>query len=142
MSAKTGKKASGPSKSERRLAAATTTVEELTAEVELLRERISTLEAESEAWRRRAAKQKSRVQKIRAAAEAAIAEANAKRKKAKAQARQAIADHPYVATPALRAELEPPQPTWTVARLRAAARDQGLAGYSRMRKDQLVAELI
>ncbi len=131
-----------PTKTDKKLAAATATVDELTAQITVLRTRVKTLEAESESWKRRAEKHKSRVQKVRAKAEKAIAEATVKRKKAKAQARQAIADHPRAEPLMLLNAPAPPQPTWTVAELREAAKDQGLAGYSRMRKDQLLAELI
>ena len=82
------------------------------------------------------------MQKVRAKAEKAIAEATVKRKKAKAKARLAIADHPRAEPSALRDAPRPPEPSWTVAQLREAARDQGIAGYSRMRKDQLLAQLI
>lgn len=34
-----------------------------------------------------------------------------------------------------------PSPTWTVAALRAHARAAGIIGYSRMKKDELLAEL-
>ena len=139
MAAKPGKK-SQISKSDKKLAAATARVEDLTGELKALRARVKVLEAET--WKKRAEKQKSRVQKVRAKAEKAIAEATAKRKKAKAQARQAIADHPRAEPLALRDAPKPPEPSWTVAQLREAARDQGIAGYSRMRKDQLLAQLI
>ncbi|VXC10936.1 Rho termination factor N-terminal domain-containing protein [Aeromicrobium sp. 9AM] len=141
MAAKPGKKAR-PGKTEKKLAAATATIEELTAELTTLRARVKTLEVESETWKKRAEKQRSRVQKVRAKAEQAIAEANAKRKKAKARARQVIADHPRAEPLALRDAPKAPEPTWTVAQLREAARDQGIPGYSRMRKDQLLAQLI
>lgn len=141
MAAKPGKK-SRPSKADKNLAAATATVEELTAELTALRARAKTLEVEAETWKKRAEKQRSRVQKVRAKAEKAIAEANAKRKKAKARARQVIADHPRAEPLALRDAPKLPEATWTVAQLRAAAKDQGIAGYSRMRKDQLLAELV
>ena len=141
MAAKPGKK-SRPSKTDKKLAAATATVEELTGELTVLRARVKTLEVEAETWKKRAEKQKSRVQKVRAKAEKAIAEANAKRKKAKARARQVIADHPRAEPLALKDAPKPPQPTWTVAQLREAAKDQGIPGYSRMRKDQLLAQLI
>jgi len=141
MAAKPDNK-SRPSKTDKKLAAATATVEELTAEVKTLRTRVKALEAEAETWKKRAEKHKSRVQQVRAKAEKAIAEATAKRKKAKAKARQAIADHPRAEPLALKDAPELPQPTWTVTRLRAAAKDQGIAGYSRMRKDELLAQLI
>lgn len=141
MATKPGKKP-GLSKSDKKLAAAAATIEDLTAELKVLRTRVKTLEVEAETWKKRAEKQKSRVQKVRAKAEKAIAEANAKRKKAKARARQVIADHPRAEPLALRDAPKLPQPTWTVAQLREAARDQGVAGYSRMRKDQLLAVLI
>jgi chromosome segregation ATPase len=141
MAAKPGKKAR-PSKTDKKLVAATATVEELTGELKVLRTRVQVLEAEVETWKKRAEKQKSRVHKVRAKAEKAIAEATAKRKKAKAKARQAIADHPHAEPLALKDAPELPQPTWTVVRLREAAKDQGIAGYSRMRKEQLLAQLI
>lgn len=141
MATKPGKKP-GHTKTDKKLAAAVATVDELTAELKTLRARVKTLEVEAETWKKRAEKQRSRVQKVRAKAEKAIAEATAKRKKAKAKARQAIADHPRAEPLALRDAPRAPQPTWTVAQLREAAREQGLAGYSRMRKDQLLAELI
>ena len=141
MATKPGKK-SRPSKTDRKLAAATATVDELTGELKVLRARVKALEGEAETWKKRAEKQKSRVQKVRAKAEKAIAEATAKRKKAKAQARQAIADHPRAEPLALREAPRAPQSTWTVAQLREAAKDQGLAGYSRMRKEELLAQLI
>jgi chromosome segregation ATPase len=141
MATKPGKK-SRSSKADKKLAAATATVEELTAELKVLRTRVKTLEVEAETWKKRAEKQRSRVQKVRVKAEKAIAEATAKRKKAKAQARQAIADHPRAEPPALRDAPKAPEPTWTVAQLREAAKDQGIAGYSRMRKEQLLAQLI
>jgi len=141
MAAKPGKK-TRPTKSEKKLAVATATVAELTAEVAVLRDRVKALEAEAATWKKRAEKQRSRVQKVRAKAEQAIAEANAKRKKAKARARQVDADHPRAEPLALRDAPRAPEPTWTVTQLRAAAKDQGVAGYSRMRKDQLLAELI
>lgn len=142
MASKSSSKKSGPGKSDKKLAAKTALLEELTAEVKTLRTRVKELEAEASVWKKRAEKQKSRVQKVRAKAEKAIAEATAKRKKAKAQARQAIADHPRAEPLALRDAPKAPEPTWTVAQLRQAARDQGISGYSRMRKDQLLAQLI
>lgn len=141
MATKPGKK-TGHTKTDKKLAAAAATVDELTAELKTLRARVKTLEVEAETWKKRAEKQRSRVQKVRAKAEKAIAEATAKRKKAKAKARQAIADHPRAEPLALRDAPKAPQPTWTVAQLRDAAREQGIAGYSRMRKEQLLAELI
>lgn len=141
MAAKPGKK-NRPTKSEKKLAVATATVAELTAEAAVLRDRVKTLEVEVATWKKRAEKQRSRVQKVRAKAEQAIAEANARRKKAKARARQVIADHPRAEPLALREAPKAPEPTWTVTQLRAAAKDQGIAGYSRLRKDQLLAELI
>ena len=141
MATKPGKNAR-PSKSDKKLAAATATVEELTGELTALRARVKALEAEADTWKKRAEKQKSRVHKVRAKAEKAIAEATAKRKKAKARARQVIADHPRAEPLALKDAPRPPQPTWTVTQLREAARDQGVAGYSRMRKDELLARLV
>ncbi len=141
MAAKPGKKAR-PGKTDKKLAAATATIEDMTSELATLRARVKALEVEAETWKKRAEKQRSRVQKVRVKAEKAIAEATAKRKKAKAKARQAIADHPRAEPLALRDAPKAPEPTWTVAQLRQAARDQGIPGYSRMRKDQLLAQLI
>ena len=141
MATKQGKKAR-VSKVDKKLAAATASVEAMTAELATLRARVKTLEGEVETWKKRAEKQKSRVQKVRAKAEKAIAEATAKRKKAKARARQVIADHPRAEPLALRDAPKAPQAAWTMTQLREAARDQGIAGYSRMRKDELLAQLI
>lgn len=147
-----GKDSSGPAKLEKRLAAALAEVDELTGQVRSLRARVRALETEADTWRKRAAKQKSRVEKIKDQAERTIAEATAlakKRARAKAdkKIRQAIADHtrddrrPRAEPLALR-EAPIPEATWTVARLRGAAREQGVPGYSRMRKDQLLAALL
>jgi len=81
MATKPSKK---PSKTDKKLAAATALVDELTAELAVVRARVKDLEVEAETWKKRAEKQRSRVQKVRAKAEKAIAEATAKRKKAKA----------------------------------------------------------
>lgn len=134
-------------KLEKRLRAAESRVDELTGEVTLLQRRVQELQAESASWRKKAEKQRSRVQKVRAKAEIAIAEATKvarKRadKRAKAKIRQVIADHPRAEPLALRDAPALPEPSWSVARLREAAREQGVEGCGRMRKDQLLEVLI
>lgn len=145
-------KTTSPSKAEKKLAAATATVEQLTSEVKVLRAQVKSLEIEAETWKKRAEKQRSRVQKVTAKAEQAIAEATAlakKRAKAKAEKKiqQAIADHtrddrPRAEPLALKDAPALPQASWTVAQLRVAAREQGVAGYSRLRKHELLAALV
>ncbi|MET0929465.1 MAG: Rho termination factor N-terminal domain-containing protein [Aeromicrobium sp.] len=125
---------------------------QLTAQVKALRTRVKTLEAEVGTWRKRAEKQSSKLQKVREQAEKAIAEATAlakKRARAKADKRiqQAIADHqrderPRAEPLALKDAPALPEASWTVAQLRVAAREQGVPGYSRLRKDQLLAALL
>jgi CRP-like cAMP-binding protein len=127
-------------------------VEELTAQVKTLRARVKTLEVEADTWRKRAEKQKTRAQKVKEQAEKAIADATAvakkrARSKAEKKIQQAIADHtrddgPRAEPLALKDAPPLPEPTWTVAQLRVAAREQGVPGYTRMRKDQLLAALL
>ncbi|MEJ7633207.1 Rho termination factor N-terminal domain-containing protein [Aeromicrobium sp.] len=141
------KNAPSRNKLERMLHASESHVEELAAEIVTLRRQVRDLQDESASWRKKAEKHRSRVQKVRATAEIAIAEATqaAKkraRKRAKAKIRQVIADHPRAEPLALRDAPPLPQPTWPVARLREAAREQGVTGYSRMRKDQLLDVLV
>ena len=148
--AKTDKKAD--KKADRLLAVATAEVEQLTAQVKTLRKRVKTLEIESDTWRQRAEKHKSRVEKLKDQAEKAIAEATSvakKRARAKADKRlqQAIADHarddrPRAEPLVLKDAPARPEASWTVVQLRSAAKDQGVPGYSRMRKDQLLAALL
>ena len=142
------KSAKSPSrgKLEKRLQTAESLVAELTTEVELLQRRVQELQVESASWRKKAEKQRSRVQKVRAKAEIAVAEATKaarKRanKRAKAKIRQVIADHPRAEPLALRDAPALPEPSWTVSRLREAAREQGVEGCARMRKDQLLEVL-
>lgn len=125
---------------------------QLTAQVKVLRARVKTLEAEADTWRKRAEKQTSKLQKVKDQAEKAIAEAtDLARKRARAKAekkiRHAIADHqrderPRAEPLALKDAPPLPEASWTVVQLRTAARDQGVPGYSRMRKDQLLAALL
>ena len=141
-----------PAKTDKKLAAATAEVERLTAQVKVLRKRVKALEIESDTWRRRSEKHKSRIEKIKDQAEKAVADATAlakKRARAKAEKKlqQAIADHarddrPRAEPLVLKDAPALPEPSWTVTRLRTAAREQGVPGYSRMRKDQLLAALL
>lgn len=137
---------------EAQLELATTTVEELNAQVTALRARVEMLEGQVDHWKKRAAKQKSRVKKVRQRAERAIAEASeAARQRAAGKAekkiRQAIADHPGDDRPraeplALKDAPELPEASWTVTRLRAAAREQGVPRYSRLSRQELLDALI
>ncbi|MET0449481.1 MAG: Rho termination factor N-terminal domain-containing protein [Aeromicrobium sp.] len=125
---------------------------QLTAQVKALRTRVKTLEAEADTWRKRAEKQTSKLQKVKDQAEKAIADATAlakKRARAKAEKKiqQVIADHqrddrPRAEPLALKDAPALPEASWTVAQLRVAAREQGVPGYSRLRKDQLLAALL
>ncbi|MET0952954.1 MAG: hypothetical protein ABWX57_06680 [Aeromicrobium sp.] len=137
---------------EAQLELATTTVEELNAQVTALRARVEMLEGQVDTWKRRAAKHKSRLKKVTRRAEQAIADAAEVAKKRSAakgekKIRQAIADHavddhPRAEPLALKDAPELPEASWTVTRLRAAAREQGVARYSRMTRDELLAALI
>jgi predicted RNase H-like nuclease (RuvC/YqgF family) len=149
----TGGRSKGTSaKLEKQLAVATATVDELNAQVTALRARVEMLEGQVDRWKRRAAKHKSRVKKVTERAEQALAEASeAARRRASAKAekkiRQAIADHgtddrPRAEPMALKDAPELPEASWNVTRLRAAAREQGVSGYSRMSKQQLLDVLI
>ena len=149
---KGGRSKGSPAKLEKRLAAATATVDELNAQVAALRARVEMLEGQVDHWKRRAAKHKSRVAKVTERAERALVEASeAARKRASAKAekkiRQAIADHaaddrPRAEPMALKDAPPLPEASWNVTRLRAAARDQGVSGYSRMTKQQLLDVLV
>jgi TolA-binding protein len=147
------KGAAGPL--EQQLAAAATTVDELTAQVTALRSRVEMLEDQVDFWKKRAAKQKSRVKKVTRRAESAIAEATElarKRSSSKAEkraekSRQAIADHdvddrPRAEPMALKDAPPLPEASWNVTRLRAAAREQGVPRYSRMSRQELLDVLI
>lgn len=137
---------------EAQLELATTTVEELNAQVTALRARVEMLEGQVDTWKKRAAKQKSRVKKVTERAERAIAEASGaakKRSAAKAEKklRQAVADHaaddrPRAEPLALKDAPELPEASWNVTRLRAAAREQGVPRYSRMSRQELLDVLI
>lgn len=131
---------------------ATKAEKELAGQVKALRARVKTLEGEADMWRKRAEKHKSRVQKVKDQAEKAIAEAaDVAKKRARAKTekkiQRAIADHtgddrPRAEPLALKDAPPLPEPTWTVAQLRVAAREQGVPGYTRLRKDQLLAALL
>lgn len=138
-----------PSRStlEKKLRASESAVADLSSEIALLRDRVRELEAESARWRRKARKHRSKVEKVREAAEVAIAEATSRAKKrarqrADVRIQQVIADHPRAEPLALRGAPPLPEPTWTVVQLRQAAREQGIEGSARMRKDQLLDVLI
>lgn len=134
------------------LAVAAATIDELNAQVTALRARVEMLEGQVDMWKKKAAKQKSRVKKVTEKAERAIAEATeAARTRAKAKAekkiREAIADHatddhPRAEPMALKDAPELPQASWNVTRLRAAAREQGVPRYSRLSKEELLDALI
>lgn len=140
------------SKVDKRLAAATQTIDELTAQVTALRARVEMLEGQVDTWKKRAAKHKSRVKKLKDGTGRAIAEAaEGAKKRAQAKAekkiRQAIADHavddrPRAEPMALKDAPALPEASWNVTRLRAAAREQGVPRYSRMSKEQLLDALI
>ena len=139
-------------KLEKQLVVATATIDELDAQVTALRARVEMLEGQVDHWKRRAAKHKSRVKKVTERAERALVEASeAARQRASAKAdkkiRQAIADHAADdrprAEPMARKDAPPlPEASWNVTRLRAAARDQGVSGYSRMTQQQLLDVLV
>jgi outer membrane murein-binding lipoprotein Lpp len=147
-----GRSKGSTGKHDQQLAVAAATVDELNAQVTALRARVEMLEGQVDHWKRRAAKHKSRVKKVTERAERALAEASeAARKRASSKAekkmRQAIADHdvddrPRAEPMALKDAPELPEASWNVTRLRAAAREQGVAGYSRMSKQQLLDVLI
>ncbi len=127
MAAKSSKKKSGSK-----------TVDELSAQVKMLRSKVASLEDEAEAWKRRAAKQRSRAKKLAKQAEKAIGKATGKARERAGKAREVAVDH---APAAVKPYLDRPDATWTVTRLRSMAREQGVAGYSRMPKDKLLASL-
>jgi outer membrane murein-binding lipoprotein Lpp len=114
------------------------TVDELSAQVKALRSKVSSLEDEAEAWKKKAEKQRSRAKKIAKQAEKAIASATSKALDRAGKAREIAIDH---APAAAKPYLDRPDTTWTVTRLRSMAREQGVAGYSRMPKDKLLASL-
>ena len=140
------------SKTDGQLAIASATVEDLTAQVTALRARVEMLEGQVDTWKKKAAKRKSRLKEVTAMAEKALADAAAVAKdraaaKAERKVQQTIADHarddhPRAEPLALKDAPELPQSSWTVARLRAAAKEQGVPGYGRMRKEQLLDALI
>ncbi|MCW2831870.1 MAG: hypothetical protein JWP31_2562 [Aeromicrobium sp.] len=137
--------ASGRGKAHRQLAKAQARIDELTAEVVSLQDQVEMLEADVATWRRKAHRQRSRAKKFRAAAEKALAEVaivTRKRAKAKERVRLVIADHPRAEPLALRGAPSLPKASWTVAQLRVAAQEQGVAGRSRLRKDQLLDRLV
>ena len=114
------------------------TVDELTAQVKALRSKVASLEDEAEAWKKRAEKQRSRAKKIAKQAEKALGKATSKALERASKGRDVVVDH---APPAPKLYTDKPDETWTVTRLRSMAREQGVAGYSRMPKDKLLATL-
>ncbi|MCW2752232.1 MAG: hypothetical protein JWR83_3342 [Aeromicrobium sp.] len=114
------------------------TVDELSAQVKALRLKVASLEDEAAAWKKRAEKQRSRAKKIGKQAEQAIGRATSKALDRANKGREVVVDHAPAAAKRL---IDRPDETWTVTRLRSLAREQGIAGYSRLPKDKLLAAL-
>jgi ElaB/YqjD/DUF883 family membrane-anchored ribosome-binding protein len=114
------------------------TVDELTAQVKALRSKVASLEDEAEAWKKKAEKQRSRAKKIAKQAEKALGKATSRALDRAGKARDVAVDH---APSVPKLYTDKPDETWTVTRLRSMAREQGVAGYSRMPKDKLLATL-
>jgi len=111
---------------------------ELNVEIKKLRAKVAALEGEAEHWKKKAEKQRSRAKKIAKRAEKAIAHATRIALKQPSKTREVPIDHvPAVVSP----YVDTPDDTWTVARLRSMAREQGIVNYSRLRKDQLLGAL-
>lgn len=129
------KKKAVPSAVDAELAAARGTIEKLRSTVAKLEKSVAKLEKKADGF-------KAEAKKLRAGAVTSA-------KKAKATVEAVVQQEPSAAQPVAAQPVatevvpvaEAPAAELTVAQLRAAAREQGVAGYSRMRKDQLVAAL-
>lgn len=131
MAGKSTKKNSGTKRSP-------SAVDEVSAQVKVLRLRITSLEDEVEVWKKKADKQRSRAKKFAKQAEKAIAKATGKAKDRAEKVRETAVDHLPASA---KLYVDRPDETWTVTRLRSMAREQGVAGYSRMPKEKLLASL-
>lgn len=118
---------------------------ELEHDVKKLRVSLEKAESRAESWKKKAEQHESTASE----AKVEVAELEKKLKKAAKPAKPAAKKAP-VATPvsvrrapAKTAAPASPSPdaSWTVTRLRAAARAKGVVGYSRKSKDQLLAAL-
>lgn len=140
------KKSKLPSKVER----------ELTATTEKLRARLAKAEAKAEKWKslaKDAQKSVGSLEKklVRQTERADKAKQRAKADKAARKVVEATVDQnaqerteaaaTEPAQSAVPAGEQVPDESWTVTRLRAAARDQGITGFSRKSKAQLLASL-
>ncbi|HSV39969.1 MAG TPA: hypothetical protein VLI04_14520 [Nocardioidaceae bacterium] len=97
----------------------------LTAQVKKLRAQLEKAEARTSKWR----------------AEAKQLEAEAVRQAKKLKKLRKVQGKPVAAPPPPPAAAVGPDESWTVTRLRAAARDAGVTGYSKMTKAALLDSL-
>lgn len=133
VTAKPGKRgksaASGKGASKAQLATLRRTVEKLEAKVEKLEAKRAKAQAKSERWKTEARQERTKVAKLEA--------------KLRRTRRDAPVDH---VPPALQGDLPVEDPTvpdasWTVAQLRAVAREKQVVGASRMTKSALLDAL-